>query len=169
MKKRMLPLPAILCTLSIVFLPFMGLTSLANKNTPHGSAIHSNVPLNEIKVRAYRHFRKNFPAISDETWFKYDQGYLVSFVINSWRNQVHYDTRGFFLYSVKYYTGAAIDRETGSMIKKKFPDYQIDVVTEINNGEKTFYLVIIKNPAFVKTISICEGTVGIIKEFINGA
>jgi hypothetical protein len=188
MKRRILILPTIFYSISLGFLLIMssearGQLSLVNSADPsfnentrpvegtleEGIAIHSNVPLNEIKVRAFRHFRKNFPTISDETWFKYDQGYLVSFVKNSWRNQVHYDLRGSFLYSLKYYTGAAIDKTTGSLIERRFPGYQIDVVTEITNGEKTFYLVTIKNPSYVKTISVCDGTIELLKEFINGA
>ncbi len=43
----------------------------------------SNVPLNEISPRAFRHFLKTFPQINDEKWTMTSQGIVASFVYNS--------------------------------------------------------------------------------------
>lgn len=133
-----------------------------------GNNITSNVPLNMINIHAFRHFRKRFPSISNESWCKTDGGYLVSFIQNTQRNQAHYNLRGAFLYSVKYYGEKDISNDLGASIKKKYPDYRIDVVTEITNGEKTFYLVKIENKSSVKTISVIDGKLEIFEDLING-
>lgn len=134
-----------------------------------GNSISCNVPLNEINIHAYRHFHRMFPtATSDEYWFKSAEGYQVSFVLGGLRHQAYFDSRGGFLYSLKYYSGTKLQRQTADMVSKKYPEYQIDVVTEITDGDKTFYLVKILNPSAVKTLSVCEGKIEVLEELING-
>jgi hypothetical protein len=133
-----------------------------------GNNIHSNVPMNEISPRAFRHFRKNFRAISDENWYKYDQGYLVSFVVNSFRHQAWYNPDGSFMCSVKYYSGKELDEQTDMQVRRQFPGYQIKVVMEITDDcHKTFYLVTIEDPATIKTLFICDGKIEVRQELVN--
>src|SRR6266566_1167947 len=67
-----------------------------------GNTVNSNVPLNEISIHAFRHFHKMFPQASDEYWVKTGEGYIVSFMQNSFHNRAHFDLRGSFLCSLKY-------------------------------------------------------------------
>src|ERR1700748_1974170 len=85
------------------------------------TTISGNVPLNEINTRAYRHFHKLFPAAENgEYWFKSIDGYR---------------------YSLTWYPGKEIPRMPGDLIKLKFSDYSMDVVTEITDGSHVIYLV----------------------------
>ena len=131
-------------------------------------AITSNVPLNEINIRAFKHFSKRFPTVSAEAWWKTEDGYTVSFVENARHNQAYYDRRGAFLYDIKYYAGTSIAPEAGARIKKKYPGYLIGVVTEITDGEKTILLVKIEDPSSVKTVSVCEGKLELVEDLANG-
>jgi len=132
------------------------------------SAISANVPLNEINTHAYRHFQRLFPAgISREYWFRSEEGYSVSFLLNGRHYQAWFGRTGAFRYSLQYYPGKEIPRQAGDLIKVKYPDYQIDVVTEITDGEKTFYLVKIINPTRIKTLSVAEGKMAVIEDLIN--
>lgn len=133
-----------------------------------GSGITSNVPLNEINIHAFRHFQKRFPAVSVESWIKTADGYIVSFTEKGLRNQAHFDQRGAFLYSLKYYSGEAIGKDLGTMIMHRYPGYFIKVVTEITNGEKVFYLAAIENGTSVKTLSISEGGMDVSEVPVNG-
>ncbi|HXB91716.1 MAG TPA: hypothetical protein VNU72_05485, partial [Puia sp.] len=54
------------------------------------------------------------------------------------------------------------------MICRKFPDYRIDVVTEVTDGEKTIYLVKMVNASSIRTLSVCDGKMDIIEELTNG-
>src|ERR1700759_5129045 len=87
------------------------------------NGIISNVPLNEINVHAFRHFGKNFPQVSGESWMKTKLGYIVSFTENGRKGQVHYNLNGDFLFTIKYYDGSSISPELGARIRKKYPDY----------------------------------------------
>lgn len=133
-----------------------------------GNNLTSNVPLNEINIHAYRHFRKRWPAVNGEAWLKGEDGYIVSFRENSMHCQARFDARGGFLYSLKYYSGKTVSGDLAGLIGKKYPDYGIDVVTEITNGEKVFYLVKIESSSSVKTLSVNEGQVDVLEEVVNG-
>src|ERR1700761_9055091 len=129
------------------------------------SAFTANVPINEINIRAFRHFHRLYPDLNGaENWYKSSQGYEVSFLQSNRRNRVYFDQGGAFLYALKYYPGKEIPRRTGESIKKSYPDYRIDVVTEISDGEKTYYAVKIINPSFVKTLFIDDGKMDVIEE-----
>ena len=133
-----------------------------------GAGITSNVPLNEINIHAFRHFMKKFPNASGESWLKTDLGYVVSFMDNSRRTQAHYNSKGAFLYTITYYAGKDLSRETGVQVKKAYPGYRVGVVTEITDGSKTLRLVKIENPAFVKTLSISDGKMDLVEDLVNG-
>ncbi|HEY4286200.1 MAG TPA: hypothetical protein VGN00_03790 [Puia sp.] len=134
-----------------------------------GNGISCNVPLNEINIHAYRHFHRRFPSgTTNEYWFKSAEGYQVSFVQEALRHQAYFDLHGGFLYSLKYYGGARMPVVPAELVRKKYPGYGIEVVTEITDGEKTFYLVKIIDPASVKTLSVCDGKVELLEELVNG-
>jgi hypothetical protein len=131
-----------------------------------GHSISCNVPLNEINIHAYRHFHRRFPSgTTGEYWFKSAEGYQVSFIQDAQRHQAYFDRRGAFLYSLKYYAGS---KAMAEIVKRKYPDYQLDVVTEITDGEKTFYLMKIISPASVKTLSVCDGKIELLEDLVNG-
>ena len=133
-----------------------------------GSAISANVPLNEINTHAYRHFQRLFPTgTSREYWFRSEDGYSVSFLLKGRHFQAWFARNGAYRYSLQYYPGKEIPRQAGDLIKVKYPDYQIDVVTEITEGEKIFYLVKIISPARIKTLSVAEGKIAILEDLIN--
>lgn len=134
-----------------------------------GNPIISNVPLNEINIHAFRHFLKNFPRISGESWMKTDLGYIVSFAEDGRRSQVRYDAKGSFLSVIKYYEGVSISPEIGVRIRKSYPDYRIGVVTEFADGQKTVMEIKIENPSSVKTLSISSnGRLELVESLVNG-
>lgn len=144
------------------------LPTVYTHNEP-GGGITCNVPLNEINIHAFRHFHRLFSSgTTAEYWFKSEEGFQVSFLKDGQRNQAYFDSHGGFLYSLKYYSGSRIPTVAGDIVRRKYTDYQIDVVTEITDGDKTFYLVKIINPGSVKTLSVCEGKIELIEELVNG-
>src|SRR5690348_13459491 len=90
-----------------------GVFGRAISYNPEG-IIASNVPLNEINIHAFRHFHRRWPAITGESWIKSADGYIVSFTENELHHQAHFDKRGGYLYSLKYYSGKDMSRDLGS-------------------------------------------------------
>jgi hypothetical protein len=119
--------------------------------------IRSNVPLNEISTHAFRHFHRSFRDITQENWYKMEDGYIVWFTENSRRSQAHYDRNGSFLYSLKYLAPSEISGDLRRRVMDKYPGYSINVVTEINTGDKILFLVNIIGDHSIKTLAVHEG------------
>src|SRR5580704_16736124 len=48
-----------------------------------GNNFFSNVPINELSAKAFRRFHRRFREVTEgEYWFKYAQGYQVSFMLD---------------------------------------------------------------------------------------
>jgi len=139
--------------------------------TGPGNDISCNVPLNELNSRACRHFHRLFRTVTGtEFWIKSPDGYQVDFTMaDGHQRQAYFDLKGFYRYSVKFYSGKEIPREQGDLIRYRFAGYQINVVTEITDGEKIVYLVRIFNPSNVKNVCICEGKIDVLEEMTNGS
>ena len=130
-----------------------------------GTTISSNVPLNEINIHAWRNFHRIFRKVAgDENWFYSDQGYRVAFLRRGYHYEAYFDDRGGYRYSLHHYAGKDIPREPGDILKRKYPDYHLNVVTEITDGEKIVYLVRLVSTTTIKTISLCDGDIQLIGE-----
>jgi len=132
-------------------------------------AFDSNVPLNEISVKAFRHFQRLFPTgATSEYWFKSPEGYKVSFNLNAHSLLAYFNKHGAFLCSMKYYTQKEIPRETGDLVKSKYPGYSIDMVTEVFDGQSTFLRVQIANASSLKILCIIGDRIYMTEDLING-
>lgn len=127
----------------------------------------SNVRLNDINTQAFRHFKKNYPTISNEYWYKTDAGFVVKFTDNSnILSQVFYDYRGVFMYGVRYFEEKDLAREIKARIHKEFPDYQIDVISEINSDVNSIFLMSIKNKLSVKNIMLTDTELKVVEDIM---
>jgi hypothetical protein len=140
------------------------------KYSDPGNNFFSNVPINELSPAAYRRFHRRFREVpTGEYWFKYDQGYQVSFTLDQHREFAYFDHSGMFLYTLKYYDGKDLPRDMEWVVKQKFPDYKIDVVTEVNDGQKTFFMLQIISPDKIKELTFVDGRIDVINELHNGS
>ena len=134
-----------------------------------GNNFFSNVPINELSAKAYRRFHRRFREVpTGEYWFKYAQGYQISFMLDQHRSLAYYDQGGTFLYSLRYYAGTEFARDMTEFVQRRFPDYKIDVVTEVNNGQKIFYILQIMNVDNIKQVTVADGRIDVVRELTNG-
>jgi hypothetical protein len=133
-----------------------------------GTTIKSNVPLNEIKIQAFRFFRRHFPTASDETWNKSPEGLTAYFNDRNAFCKAFFNGRGVFLYCLKYYPGEGLTADVQTGIRKAFPGYGIGLVTEVDNGDRTVLVVRLENTYFIKTLIIRDGKMEVSEELTNG-
>jgi hypothetical protein len=124
--------------------------------------IRSNVPLNEISTHAFRHFHRQFRDAKEENWDKTDDGYIVWFTENAHRNQAYYDRRGSFLYTLKYMAGPDVPNDLRERVNHRYPGYSINVVTEVNTGDKIVYLVNMIGDHCIQTVSVHDGMMEVV-------
>jgi hypothetical protein len=103
-------------------------------------------------------------AAGEENWVSSVEGYKVSFTVHGKQYQAWFGNHGAYRYSLHYYPGKEIPRETGDLIRRKYPEYQLNIVTEITDGEKTVYLVRLVSPIHIKTLSVCDGDMRVVED-----
>lgn len=81
-------------------------------------------------------------------------------------SQVFYDHRGVFMYGIRYFEEKDISREVKARIQKEFPDYKIDVISEINSDENSIVLMSIKNKMFVKNIMLIDSELKVVEDIM---
>lgn len=126
--------------------------------------VQSNVRLNEINPQAFRHFRKNYPTVDQEYWEKTQNGFTAHFKESDRISLAYYDNQGGFLYSVKYFEEADLNSDLQKRLKREYPGFQFDILTEINNETKTVYLVTLKNKYAMKSLLIDQGEIKVIDD-----
>jgi hypothetical protein len=123
-----------------------------------------NVRLNEIPGQAYRHFHKNFSKVESVTWARGNRGYQVRYQAEGIPGQAFYDQHGNFQYSVRYLDVAQCDAVILERLKREFPGYQADIISEVNNESRLAYLVTLKNAFSMKSVMIRDGEVQVIDD-----
>jgi hypothetical protein len=121
-----------------------------------------NVRLNEIPAQAYRHFHKNFSKVASVSWVRGSRGYQVQYLAEGLPGQAYYDQHGNFEYSVRYFELAQFDAVILDRLKREFPGYQADIISEVNNETRRVYLVTLKSAFSMKSVMIRDGEVQVI-------
>ena len=133
--------------------------------TVSDNIIASNVPLNEISARAFRHFSRHYSFAVSEKWIKVPHGEVVSFVQDSKNYQVFYSKKGYFLYSFTYYPGANCSAELTKTIAGIYPGFQIINATELYDGNKTTYGITITNGEVNRSLEYRGERIKILAEY----
>jgi len=129
--------------------------------------ITSNVPLNELSIKAYRNFEKNYAAIDKETWIKIPAGTMVTFVDNGVFYKLFYNTKGTFVYSYKFYDEKNCSAELIKMIQHSYPQYKIVNIVELFQNNKLLYGINISNGDSTKSLEMDNGETKLLSEFSN--
>ena len=154
---------------ALTFAQQENVTTAAYRYGEPGAAFSSNVPLNELNIHAYKHFHRIFSSgVTAEYWVKTADGYQASFMQNDRQHKAYFDRHGYFKFSLAYYEGKDIPRLAGELIQLRYPDYRINVVTEIYDGERTSYLVRVVNTTNIKTLAVYDGQIEVMEEMVNG-
>jgi hypothetical protein len=127
----------------------------------------SNVPLNQINTKAFRHFIKNFTSVNEEKWTILPKSIVVTFNFDSVFCKIVYDKYGLFLYSYKYYEQNRCGNDLKKLMMKMFPNYAIKNVVELFDGQKLAYGLKISNDKTTKTLELKNGEFKILNEFQN--
>lgn len=123
-----------------------------------------NARLNEIPAQAYRHFHKNFSKVVSVSWARGNRGYQVRYQAEGIPGQAFYDQYGNFQYSVRYFEVAQCDASILERLKREFPGYNADIISEVNNETRLVYVVTLKNEYSMKSVMIRDGAVQVIDD-----
>ncbi len=129
----------------------------------------SNVPLNEIRPKAFRYFLRNYPGASNAHWVSEAQGISVVFSDSVFSTRVLFDGKGNFVSSDRAYSENGLAPDLKGQLNRLFPGYSVMTVVEDFDGGQTLYFVVLSGTYKIKSIEIKDGHVLTVDEFYNGS
>ena len=104
--------------------------------------IQSEVKATTVNIQAVRDFTRRFAYIQNPTWYKTEAGFIVSFKSNEIFTKIAYDQQGRWLYNLLEYIEANMSFEIRNMIKRKYYDYDIQIIHQYEfKDDKTVYMI----------------------------
>lgn len=132
----------------------------------NGGTFTSNVLLNDIKTRAFRHFLRNYPFAVNEEWIKYNDGYSVVFTAHdSILYHVYYDPTGRFREAFTFYTKDNMPLAIKQSITGRYKNYSVLFASAMNDGMRMIYNVTLTDNDMVKLVECYNGNVDIISQY----
>ncbi|MFN2440311.1 MAG: hypothetical protein ABR503_14000, partial [Chitinophagaceae bacterium] len=125
-------------------------------------------PTKEIEnTRPLRKFRKEFPDITDDSWIKSKNGFVVRFTSNGIQNWAFLTKRGNCEGRMRYYTEKDLPADVRHVVKSNYYDYSIKSIQEVTCNNSTAYLVTIEDKNIWKVIRVVNGEMDLWKDYIK--
>ncbi len=131
------------------------------------STFESNVRLNEINTRAFRHFLKNYPKAENEKWFINPKGSCAVFESDSVLNKIFYNKKGVFVLAIKYYNESGLNEILKNIVHTFFPAYATKTVVELYDGRLTSYEICVVNNEQTKMFEVNNNEISNVRELKN--
>ena len=135
-----------------------------------GNSFTSNVYLNYLPTRAFRHFRKTYPDVRQERWMRTGSGYSAYFgAQDSATYHILYDRNGHFEKALIYYAQGKIPEALQESMKNACPDYTVLYTSEMDEGTKKTYEIMMTDDATVKVIDVTGQDITTVYEYRLGS
>ncbi|HVS95052.1 MAG TPA: hypothetical protein VHE54_01155 [Puia sp.] len=146
-----------LCMLCGVAVRVSGQGSLYSYRTD-GNSFVSNVFLNEIPTKAFRHFRKTYPFAAEEKWVKSRDGFSAYFRTgDSVTYSVKYDRGGHYTRTMIYYRKGRLPAQLTGPVKIAYPGFSVLYTSEMDDQMNKSYEVMMTDSTNVKVVDISGG------------
>ncbi len=124
-------------------------------------------PITEISIKAVRHFLKTFAQSENVFWHKSSNGTAVFFTQNGIRSRADYDRKGNWLYNIRTYEEPELPKDIRAIVKHTYYDYTILSVNEIQDEQRTFYIIQIEDATTLKSVCIYDGEMNVMHEYVR--
>jgi hypothetical protein len=121
---------------------------------------------NEINLRALRDFLWRYDQEDHACWFYTANGGFESYFIrDGFGNRAIYDQKGNWLYSLITYGEDKLPRNTRSLVRSTYFDFDIVVVEEIQMNEGTEFIITMQDQSDIRIVKVNkEGDLEILQE-----
>lgn len=124
----------------------------------------------DINSKAVKNFKKVYENVSNEKWYKAEDGFRAGFVSNGINTTVFYNKKGQWVGSLKAYNEDQMDRAVRTIVKQQYFDYKITYVEEVEtnntNGIPT-YIIHLEDANHIKLVRVRDGEMDMYKEFVK--
>ena len=129
---------------------------------------YSTNELETISPRALKNFADTYKNVSGESWTKVKGGFSVLFTSDDVRTAIFYDSKGYWVSSIKYYNEEKMIHEVRHIVKSTYYDYNIIYAQEVETADTKgmpTYIICLEDKSNIKMVRICEGEMSVWKEY----
>lgn len=155
--------------LLLVFVVPVTARAQAYQFTVSGNSLTSNVPMNEVSPRAFRHFERQFGVITNTNWYKNGVGYIVRFsAADSSQYYVYISKRGFVFKTVIQFAVSSVPRDVRVAMAHYARGSNILFAGELIDGIKPLYEVGLIDASRVRIVDMRDGDIQTVCEYNCG-
>ena len=126
------------------------------------------MPKQRWRIELGRTLQHSKIFVDDVQWFPVKEGNLVRFKQDSTACRVFYDSRGRWVYTVKWYGEKEMPKRVRALIKSTWYDYTITQVDEVHQGfDPIVYIVHMQDGASWKNVHVCNLEIRNIEEYVK--
>ncbi|OQP40068.1 hypothetical protein A4H97_17800 [Niastella yeongjuensis] len=145
-------------------------TSIRFDAVPAVSPGMSSATVEEFNAnsKAGKSFARKYENATHAKWTQLRDGSsLVHFYIDGIQTKIFYNRKGNETGMMRYYTEHELPADLRQQVKSVYYDFDIFQVTEVTVGNKTVYLVKIKDKSCTKTVRVANGEMDVVEEIEN--
>ena len=120
----------------------------------------------KVNNKALRDFKDRFNHVTGEKWYEMPFFYLTYFQAAGIKNRVYYDKKGHWQYTVKSFQEDKLPKETRSIVRSTYFDYEITFVEEIDSADRRVYIVHLEDENSLLNLRVSEdGKINTLAEY----
>jgi hypothetical protein len=123
--------------------------------------------LNDINIKAVRHFLKNYKDVNGEKWYKISDGFIADFTKDSIQTKVVYDLNGVWHCTLNAFDEKKMPSEVRDMVKTKYCDFNILIAYQIIYDEGVIFIIKIDSATKLKILNIVNGEMEVTGDYVK--
>jgi len=127
-----------------------------------------DVRVNDINIKAIRHFIMTYTNAEDEKWYKMSDGFIASFTKDSVQKKAIYDLKGGWRCTLSALNEAQMPADIKDEVKSAYPGFDILIAYEINTEPASAYIIKIESNTKIKILQIVNGEIEETGDYIKG-
>jgi hypothetical protein len=135
---------------------------------PFGNTFSKNAPVdrNSVNARVVKNFVRSYKNVSNEQWYKLQDGFVSLFNLDDIDYQVAYDKKGNWIRTIRSYGESKLSGDARHMIRSIYYDCRINLVQEIENPDDPItYVVQLKGKTQIINLMIRDGEMTVLKKY----
>jgi len=109
---------------------------------------------NKVNEKIQKDFKLRFNDVNDALWISDSTGYLSYFRKNGFNDRAFYNKKGFWQYSLIYYTKEKLPWTIREEVKANYPEFDIFIVEELRTSKGMLYFVYLENDFDLKILKV---------------
>jgi hypothetical protein len=135
---------------------------------PFGKIVSKNAPVdrNGVNSRVVKNFVRSYKNVSNERWYKLQDGFVSMFNLDDINYQVAYGKKGNWIRTIRSYSEDKLSEDLRYMVKSIYYDCSINLVQEIENPvDPVTYIIQLKGKTQIINLRIRDGEMTVLKKY----